>query len=57
MDLRMVVVETKMHVNYFKLRHGPKMCMFVCMIKHHQITLDFNIMSKECKTVVMVLVI
>ena len=56
MDLRMVVVETKMHVNYFKLRHGFNMCMFVCLTKHNKITLDFNVMSKGCKSVTMVLV-
>ena len=52
----MVWLETKIHVNYFKLRHDPNMCMFVGMIKHNQITLDFNVMSKGCKTVAMVLV-
>jgi len=45
-----------MHVNYFKLRHGLNMCMFVYMTKHNQITFDFSILNKGCGTVAMVLV-
>jgi len=40
-----------MCVNYFKLRHDPSMCIFVCMTKHDHITLDSNVLSERCKTI------